>query len=375
MPPPAPQARKRRRHWIVALSFLLFVAAPSAFVGWYLWERAADQYASTVGFSVRTEEVSSAIELLGGITELSGSSSSDTDVLYEFIQSQRVVADIDREIDLRGMWSKPDNDPYFAYDAPGTIEDLVDHWNRKVRVSYDSGTGLIEVRALAFDPEDAQAIASAIYGKSQEMINALSDIAREDAIRYARVELDSAVEQLKDAREAMTEFRNRTQIVDPSQSVGTQTALIGNLEQQLAMALIELDLLRQTTRAEDPRISQAELRVQVIEERIAEERNKLGIGDTAGGGGAFADLVGEFERLQVDREFAEQSYTGALAAYDAAQAEARRQSRYLAAHVLPTLAEKSKFPEREVLLALFSLFAFLIWGITVLVLYALRDRR
>ncbi|WP_415405224.1 capsule biosynthesis protein [Tateyamaria sp. SN3-11] len=373
--PPAQAAGRRGRHWAVLFSFLMLVVTPSSLVAWYLWDRAADQYASTVGFSVRTEEVSSAIELLGGITELSGSSSSDTDILYEFIQSQSVVADIDNDIDLRTMWSKPDNDPYFSYDAPGAIEDLVDHWKRKVRVSYDSGTGLIEVRALAFDPDDAQAISTAIYGKSQEMINALSDIAREDAIRYARIELDAAVDQLKEARAAVTAFRNRTQIVDPSQSVGTQTALIGNLEQQLAMALIELDLLSQTTRDQDPRIVQAQLRVQVIEERIAEERRKLGIGDNAPEGRAFADLVGEFERLQVDREFAENSYTGALAAYEAAQAEARRQSRYLAAHVLPTRAEQAKFPQRDVLWGLFTLFNFLVWGISVLVLYALRDRR
>ncbi|WP_299287705.1 capsule biosynthesis protein [uncultured Tateyamaria sp.] len=356
-------------------SFFFCVVGPSASVGWYLWERAADQYASTVGFSVRTEEVSSAIELLGGITELSGSSSSDTDILYEFIQSQRLVADIDVEIDLRGMWSKPTQDPVFAYEAPGTIEDLQSHWQRMVRVSYDSGTGLINVRALAFDPEDAQAISTAIYQKSQQMINALSDIARSDSIEFARAELDRSVEQLKIARAAVTAYRNRTQIVDPSQAVGTQTALIGNLEQQLATALIDLDLLLQTTREKDPRTVQARLRVQVIEERIAEERRKLGIGDGADNQAAFADLVGEFESLHVDREFAENSYTGALAAFEAAQAEARRQSRYLAAHVLPTRAEQAKFPQRDVLLAIFTLFAFLIWGIAVLVIYALRDRR
>ncbi|WP_299151800.1 capsule biosynthesis protein [uncultured Tateyamaria sp.] len=373
--PPAKRAKRRKRHWAVIFSFFFCVVGPSAAVGWYLWERAADQYASTVGFSVRTEEVSSAIELLGGITELSGSSSSDTDILYEFIQSQRLVADIDAEIDLRGMWSKPTQDPVFSYKAPGTIEDLQSHWQRMVRVSYDSGTGLINVRALAFDPEDAQAISNAIYQKSQQMINALSDIARSDSIEFARVELDRSVEQLKIARAAVTAYRNRTQIVDPSQAVGTQTALIGNLEQQLATALIDLDLLLQTTREQDPRTVQARLRVQVIEERIAEERRKLGIGDGADNQAAFADLVGEFESLHVDREFAENSYTGALAAFEAAQAEARRQSRYLAAHVLPTRAEQAKFPQRDVLLAIFTLFAFLIWGIAVLVIYALRDRR
>jgi capsular polysaccharide transport system permease protein len=85
--------------------------------------------------------------------------------------------------------------------------------------------------------------------------------------------------------------------------------------------------------------------------------------------------VSEYERLQVDREFAEQAYVAALAAYDTALAEARRQSRYLAPYVRPTLAESSQFPERLTLLALVALFLTTGWAIAVLIYYSLRDRR
>lgn len=373
--PPVHLALLKRRHKLVFVSFLFCVLLPGLVSGIYLWARAADQYASTVAFSVRKEEVSSAIELLGGITALSGSSSSDTDILYEFIQSQKLVAEIDADIDLRTIWSKPKGDPIFAYDAPGTIEDLTQQWDRMVRIYYDSSTSLIEIRALAFTPEDATAIANAVYKRSSEMINSLSDIAREDSLRYSREELDRAVELLKVARAALTAFRNRTQMVDPAADLQAQTGLLGNLQAQLAEALIEVDLLDDTTRAGDPRMDQAQRRVRVIEDRIASERRKLGIGDQAQQGQVYADLVGEYERLVVDREFAERSYTAALVAYDASLAEAQRQSRYLAAHVLPTQAEKSQYPQRGMLLGLIMLFAFLIWGIVVLLVYSLKDRR
>ena len=377
VPPPAPKSRWRRRHWAVLISFVLLVEAPAAAVAWYLWDRAADQYASRVGFSVRTEENASAIESILGPLDLSGSSSSDTDILYEFIQSQDLVARIDKKLDLRGLWSKadPEQDPVFAYHPPGTIEDLLDHWGRMVKIYYDSGTGLIDLRVLAFTPGDAQAIAEEIYAESTAMINALSAIAREDAIGYARDELDQAVERLKTAREALTQFRNRTQIVDPTIDVQGQAGILNTLNQQLAEALIDLDILRDTTRPNDPRIVQTERKVRVIEARIADEKRKLGIVEGAAGSEVFANLVGEYERLVVDREFAEQTYTAALASYDAAQAEARRQSRYLAAHVRPTLAEKAEYPERLTLLGLITLFLFLSWSVLVLVGYSLRDRR
>ncbi len=358
------------------VSFLLMVVAPTAVGGWYLWMRAADQYASYVGFSVRKEETSSAIELLGGITELSGSSSSDTDILYKFLESQELVRTIDRKLDLRAIWSKadPSVDPVFAYHPPGTIEDLTDYWARMVKVHYDSASGLLDLRVNAFTPEDARAITREIFDESSAMINALSSIAREDTLRYAREELQTAVDRLKAARTAMTAYRNENQIVDPEANIQSQVGLIGSLQAQLAEALIELDLLQGNAGTSDPRVVQLRRRVEVIRERISDEQNKVGAAGEAGTT-AFADILSGYESLAVDREFAEEAYRSALASFDSAQAEARRQSRYLAAHVSPTLAEASEYPQRGLLLGLVALFAFLLWASTVLVAYSLKDRR
>ena len=54
--------------------------------------------------------------------------------------------------------------------------------------------------------------------------------------------------------------------------------------------------------------------------------------------------------------------------------EARRQSRYLAAHVQPTLAQKAEYPERGWIIGLVAVFSLLSWGIVSLVYYSLRDR-
>jgi capsular polysaccharide transport system permease protein len=377
IPRPAQKSRFRQRHLKILLSFALMILVPVAASGWYLWVRAVDQYASNVGFSVRSEEQGSAIDTLLGPLDLGGGSSApDAEVLYQFIQSQGLVAKVDAKLDLRALWSKPgpENDPVYAYHPPGTIEDLLAHWHRKVKIYYDSGTGLIELKVLAFDPNDAQRIAEEIFVESTAMINELSAVAREDAIRYARDELEKAVERLKVARAAVTQFRNRTQIVDPTIDVQGQASILNSLNQQLATAMIEMDMLRETTRAGDPRIAQADRRIRVIEVRIEDEKRKLGIGGTETQDDVFAALVGEYESLVVDREFAEQTYTAALAAYDSALAEAQRQTRYLAAHVRPTLAERAQYPERTKLLGLIALFSFLIWAILVLAVYSLRDR-
>ena len=373
--PTAGSAQVRRRHGLLLLSFVLLVLLPVGITAYYLWEKAVDQYASTVGFSVRREEAGSALGLLSGISALSKSSSSDTDILYEFLQSQKLVADMETKLGLRAMWSKPEDDPIFAFDPTGSIEDLVDYWARMVRISYDSTSGLLEVRVLAFSPTDATAIATALFEESSDMINDLSTIAREDAIRYSREELETAQDRLKAAREAITKFRVINQLVDPATDIQTQAGLLGGLQSQLTAAQIEVDLLGESTQASDPRLLQARRRVEVIEVRIAAERRKVGIGPEGEVGDAYASLVGDYERLAVDREFAQRSYVASLASYDEAQAEARRKSRYLAAHILPTTAEVARYPERRTLIAVISVFLLLAWAIGALVVYSLKDRR
>lgn len=381
VPHPVALARMRPRHFVALLSFGLCVLLPVLVAGWYLWARAADRYVSYVAFSVRSADTTSAMQLLSGLGELTGnSSSSDTDILYQFIQSQELVGKINAAIDLRRIWSRadPGRDPVFAYHPPGTIEDLMDYWPRRVKVYNTDGPGILNVTVEAFDAEEARAIARLIFEESAQMINALSVIAREDAIRYAREDRDAAVTRLKAARKALTRFRNRTQIVDPTASVQNQMGLLSSLQAQLAETLISRATLQDTAPPDDPRILQAERRIQVIRAQIAEEQKTLGIGSAAGEGtgeGAFADLVGEYERLMVDLQFAEQTYTAAMSAYDAADAEARRKTRYLAAHIQPTLAEAPEEPRRLMLLGLTALFSFLLWAIGLLIFYALRDRR
>ena len=115
--PTATAARVRPRHRLLFLSFVLAVLLPASLTAYYLWGRAVDQYASTVGFSVRREETSSALDLLGGISALSKSSSSDTDILYEFLKSQKLVADLDAKLGLRAIWSKPQGDPIYSFNT------------------------------------------------------------------------------------------------------------------------------------------------------------------------------------------------------------------------------------------------------------------
>ncbi|MGD1884136.1 MAG: sugar transporter [Paracoccaceae bacterium] len=374
-PRPAAQAKPRKRHMSIMLSFWLAVVAPLAVACSYLYLIADDQYVSRVGFAVRSEELSSAIDLLGGLSSLSGSSSSDTDILYEFIQSQQLVERTNERIDLTEVYTRPEFDPIFAFGPTGDIEDLVEYWQRVVRVYYDQGTNLVEVHVRAFRPEDAQLIAEIVVDESSQLINRLSAIARTDATRYARADLQMALDRLKAARQAMTQFRSETRIIDPTADLEGQMGLLTSLEAQLASAQIDLNLLQETARESDPRIRQAQRRIQVIRGLIEQERAQFSNKTRNTNGDDFTTLVGEFERLTVDLEYAQTAYLAAQAALDTSIAEAQRQSRYLATYNSPTLPQSSRYPERLTLSIIIAGCLFLAWSMGILVYYSVRDRR
>lgn len=376
--PQARPARVRRRHWGLLLSFLILVVAPSVLAGAYLFARAQDQYASTVGFTVRSEEGTDAADLIGGLAKFAGagvgSTGADGEVLYEFIQSQGIVERIQSRLDLNAHYAQHyDIDPLFSLTPEASIEELLDHWARVVRVTNDQATGLLELQVLAFDRVFAQQVAQQILSESQEMINALNTQAREDAMRYALVDQATALGRLKEAREALTKFRTRTHIVDPSADLQGRMGVLNNLQQQLAEALIEYDLLSAT----DVRRGQAQERIAVIRDRIDQERASLA-SDSSSRSSIRADyptLLAEYEGLVVDREFAEESYRAALAAVEATRTLAQRQTRYLSAYIQPTLAETAEYPQRYLILGLVGLLLLLSWAILSLVYYSIRDRR
>lgn len=369
-------ARMRRRHWGLLLSMVLVIGLPLMLTVTYLVVFAQDQYASTTGFTVRTEETGSASDLVGGLSTFMGSGgSSDTDVLYQFMQSQEIVEKINQRIDLLAHYSQTwPRDPVYSIWPSATIEDLLWFWRRMVRLSYDQNTGLMDVQVRARDPQTAQAIAQAIVEESELMINALNESARRDTTANAVSDLEEALTRLRSAREALAEFRARTQIVDPIADIQGRMGVLNILQQQLAQALVDYDLLLQVTADTDPRVRQATRRIEVIRDRISEERRNFATQDVTVLDTDYPYLIAQFESMRVDQEFAEQTYRAALGALDAARSNAARKSLYLATYIRPTLATRAEYPQRAILTGLTAMFLVLIWSLMALVYYSIRDR-
>lgn len=377
----AAQAAPKRRHRLTLLSFLLLVVLPGVGSVAYLHGMAADQYASRLAFSVRGQESAAPVELLGAISTSLGGSSSATDaqILYEFIRSQQMVEAALARIPLREIYNRAPDDVLFRLGEDRPIEDLVAYWRWMTDVAVDPASGILHVEARAFDPESAHAIVDVVLEESTRVVNELSTKARLDAIAVAQEVLAQSENRLRDVRRALRAFRDMEQELDPSENARAFLGLVATLEADLARTEIDLSSEIALVGRSSPRIPVLQQRIESLQERIDLERMRMGAGgDGAAGasdGRAYADLVAEYEDLVVDRQFAENAYVSALASFEQAQVEARRQMRYLSPHIEPTMSEEAEYPRRLLLSLGVAASLLVAWAVMLLIVYNIRDRR
>ena len=374
----AQPAKPKARHWAAGLSFLVAVILPSVASVGYLYAVAADQYASRVSFSIRGNENTGPMSFLGALSQTVTVGGTDAEIVYDFVRSQQMVQAALTTLPLEDIYNLPEHDVVFRLGRDRPIEDIVDYWNWMTSVSFDGASGIVHFEARAFDPASAQVIANFVLDESTRIVNEISAQAREDAVSVARQVLSQAEDRLREVRRQIRAFRDVEQELDPSENARAALGLMATLRQQRAEAQVELDSYLSLVGPQGPRAPALRQQIESLEQRIEEERQRLGAGATGHGSAdarLFADLMGDYEELMVELEFAQNAYVSALASFEQAQVEARRQTRFLSPHIRPTLSVAAQYPERA-LIGL-GVFAFLsvAWSAALLIVYNVRDRR
>jgi len=207
-------------------------------------------------------------------------------------------------------------------------------------VIVNPNTGIETLRVEAFHPEDAKAIATTLLELGEDLVNHLNVRIRQDAVRVAETEVAVARERQVTSQIALTAFRNRELMLDPSGNALIVVQLIDHLYSQLAetrTAIVEMQAGSQRS----PQLAGLQARAAALEEQIARERRR--VASTSDG---LAEKIAEYERLDLDHEFATRALVTTLASLEIARAEARRQQLFLVRVVEPGLADEATEPRR-----------------------------
>jgi capsular polysaccharide transport system permease protein len=345
--------------------FALLVLLPTLLVGAYYAVMAADLYQSEARFLVRGRGGASAGAAGGIAGMLAGGGNAgaalrpgaeEARAVGDFVDSLDAIAGLRQRLDLVGVWRRPEADRISRlwWEEP-EAERLLRYYRRRVTIEYDVETGITALRVLAYRPGDAREVAEALLGMSEALVNRFSARTSEDTLRVAREEVQIAERRVVTAREALTSFREREQALDPTRSAGAAVETIARLDGALAQARAELQEKRSFMRPDNPQIQVLNNRIAALSAQIGVERARL----TRGGETLTQQLSG-YERLQLEREFAERQLSSAIASLETARADAQRQQVFLMRVVEPNLPERALFPR-----ALFNTLTVLV-GLAVL---------
>ena len=364
--------QKKRRFRAFFYFFLVFIV-PSVLGAWYYSTVATDRYATGASFVVRGLEGGGSVDLVSSVTGFTstGSTTSDSYIIRRYLESPDLVRDLDEKLNLRAHFSDPSIDIISRYRNDQPFEEFVIYWSRRINTTYDATTGIVTFEVQGFDADTTLLLANEVLGAADLLVNALSESARRDSVQFATTEVERAEERLRAAQLSLQEFRATRGSVDPAMNAALDAQRIAQLETQLADLNSRILTLSATMDADAPVLKQRIREAEALQQLINEQRSA--IGDQQNEGAATADILAEFESLQIEQTFAQQRYASALTSLETARIDADRQQRYLAIFSRPFMPEEAIYPYRirNILLVMAAAFAF--WSITTLFGYAIRD--
>jgi capsular polysaccharide transport system permease protein len=375
-PGPEPPLPKPGGRILLALprrrGFQLFVLLPLLLAALYLYGVAADQYVSEARVTVRGRDggggaASPLGELLGAGALRQGADPAVA--LRDYLTSLDALRELREALDPVAIWRRPEADPLARlwWEEP-SAERLLWYYQRMVSVVYEPATGVTVLTVRAFRPEDAKAVAERLLEQAEALVNRLSERARADTLRLAQEEVERAEARVIAAREALTAFRERQAALDPGREAAASLEAVVRLEGLLAQTRAELQERLGFMRPDNPQIAVLRNRIESLEREIAEARRRITSGE-----GAIPQQIAAFERLMLEREFADRQLASAIGSLEAARIEAQRQQLFLARIVQPNLAEYPLHPRSLLILATMAIVLLAVYGVAWLIAAGIRE--
>lgn len=359
----------------VWLQVLIVVVLPVILAALYWGAIASDRYVSETQLVVNAqgEGAGGLLQSLVGGAMMGGGGGgipSQGQVVVSYLKSRQMVAELEKEVGLSGMFRHDSTDFLSRLSADATIEDLHEYFLDRMFIEWDGQSRIITVRVQAYTAQDAQHILAAMVHLGERELNRLSHRQQQDTTSFAREELTRAETRLAEVRQQLSTFRKANRDIDPLGTAQAAGGRIASIQAQLTEARTKLADILTYARADsiDARGLQAQIRE--LERQAEREREAM----AGGAQGTLSERVSAYESLLLEEEFARQAYVSATAFLDSARVSAVRQHSYVIDFVPPHLPEKATKPDRLLNILTVLVAALLILAVGNLVVAAVREQ-
>ncbi len=351
--------------------FLCFVSIVLVTGYWSLW--ASDRYVSESNVVLESPQIAAPTLSFSSLLSGAGGASGDMLLLRDYLLSVDMLRKVDSEVGFREHYASSKFDIFSRlFDERAPIEDLHEYYLNRVSVELDDYAQILRIRVQAFSPEMAHAIASLLLSAGEDHMNAMGQRLAEEQVRFLEGQVSQLSDNFNATRQSLLDYQNKNGLVSPTGTVESLSMVVANLEAQLANLKAKRTVLASYQSTRSPDVLRVASEIKALNQQIAQERARM----AQQSGGALNVMSSEYQTLELQAQFAQDSYSGALAALESTRIEAARKLKQVSVLQSPTLPEYSVEPRRlynSVVFAIIALFFGLILHMLVLIIKDHRD--
>ena len=370
----------RARQLTASRPFVAFALVAAVVLGVYFFLISAPIYVSQSSFTIRgRDQPSAAAGLLGALGGLGGGGggggggdASETAELKQYTQSEEMLEKLDRQFDLRGLYSKPRLDLVHWMPRNASKGRFLNFYRKMIQVRVEPQSDIFTVEVHSFDPVSAQKIASAILDMSADYLDGLSAIVRAETLRASEKDLKDAEETVRAYRLRMTQYRTQTGMLDPVTTAAARNGSMIGLQEAVRSARADLASLETYNTEHSPQVIQLKAKIAVLQQQIAEAQNELA---TPSRSDTMADKLLQYEGLMVTNDYNEKQLVAALSSYDSAKSLASQRERFLVKITSPNLPDRPALPHRLLSFIESLIVIVAAYGIIALAIAGVRDHQ
>ncbi|MCW8842124.1 MAG: capsule biosynthesis protein [Rhodobacteraceae bacterium] len=333
--------RRRRRLALLFARLSVFVFLPTLLTGWYFFAIATPMYATKSEFLILQADNAGGSGIGSFLSGTQFATNQDSIATQSFLASKDAMVRLDQDEGFKEHFADPSIDPIQRLPENPTNEQAYSLYKKYVKVGYDPTEGVIRMEVSAADPEVSARFSEALISYAEQRVDDLSQRKREDQMGDARIGLEKARKERREAQAKLVELQEGS-VIDPEGLISSLRSQISNVQIQLQEKELQLAALEDNLRPNRARVEGVKGDVRRLKELQAQLEAKMT--NATAGESSLAQKTALIQMAQADLATADLLMQSSLQTLKQTELEANRQVRYLTTSVEPVASQDPSYP-------------------------------
>ncbi|MDN6321910.1 MAG: chain-length determining protein [Halomonas sp.] len=355
---------KKSPHWAVAIAAILLVS-----FYWFVW--AQDRYVSRATVVLESPQVATPEFSLSSLMGGGSGNTQDLLLLREHLLSVDMLRRLDEELSIREHYTEHGDIFAKLHDRDTPIENLHKYYLRRVEVELDEYAGVLNIEVQGYTPEFAHKMTTLLLEAGEDHMNEMGHRLADEQVHFLERQMVRLDERFTETRQALLSYQNEYGLVSPTDTVASINQVVATLEADLARLQAQRNALASYQSTQSSQLREVERNITALRDQIVEQRERI----AQASGDSLNSVSAQYETLELQAQFAQETYSSALAALENTRLEAARQLKQVSVLQSPLMPEYPTEPSRLYNSSVFAIITIFLAFILSMLMMIIKDHR